>query len=389
MRNKWIPIYIIPWLAAACSSSSVGEPVKEVIPQEKQDPMRFTGAEQTAQTRASSALTTGFCVSCFKAFDTAGQQTVMSTYQVNYVEDAWSNVHSWNYVGVNGQSQKYWDYANFPYRFQALAPCPSSLTGFELTDRQLTIPAAYLSQTCVNGMVTPATGVEPYLLAQVQRNTDGTDMDILEGKAINQGSTTKDRDVALPFHHLNCKVRFGIYTTETWPTEHSLYIDHLTIQASNAGGFVTRADGYKASGTGSWKMHGQGFTGLTTSSDAVTLLTFDGGPNVPGNDLSKCQGRSSAYMLQCPDGLVQVPQNGVNMTVSFDLMKGDEVYATYRDVPIKLENSTDLNFDWLSGNIYTYYLVLVDFVDHLELSFTAVLTPWEDLSGSMDTDLEK
>ncbi len=82
------------------------------------------------------------------------------------------------------------------------------------------------------------------------------------------------------------------------------------------------------------------------------------------------------------------------MTVSFDLMKEEgDVYQEFRDVPIQLifnvEPTVRDEFNWQSGYIYTYYLVLGEVENKLEITFTATLTPWEDVTGSLTTDLEQ
>ncbi len=377
-------------MLAACSSESTIEEVKNIT--ESTDPMRFTGSgvseEVEIPTRASAPLTTGFMVSCWKAYGIASQQDVMEKYRVEYKVDGWSNKSSWNYVGVNGQYEKYWDYSNFPYRFHAIAPSPANPNNFILKDNKLTISATYKSQTCHNGTITNP-DAEPYLLAQVQRNTDGSDHDIFAGKEIGNGSTTKNREVALPFHHLNSKVRFGVYTTDYWATDNKLYIEGLTIKVTSPD-FATEATSYTTTGTNSWMIDNgySGFAGLTKTTN-FQLLQFDGGPALTGNDLRVCQGRSSAYMLQCPDGIMQLPQENIKMAVSFNLMKegSSTPYKTYTDVPIKLEDNTEI-FQWHTGYIHTYYLILGPF-DKLSLNFTATLTPWEDINGSLSTDLEK
>lgn len=375
--------------------------------------MRFTSAEeaQSSTTRAT-ALTSGFMVSCYKA--TSGtQQTVMNQYKVDYRVDGWANTKQWNYIGVDvdgiAQKEKYWDYSNFPYRFNAIAPYPTVKTGFVVSDNKLNINAPYKAQQVSDGVVTNIDGTsdiaEPHMVAQVKRDNDGKDYDIFVGGTDNQiinatNSTTLNRDVALPFHHLNSKVRFGVYSLNPWATDNKLYIKDLTITATTESGsnFVTAASKYEATGTDSWKnaSGNSGFTGLTkvTNAQLLSFSGLDASNNVlEDNDLRKHQGQSSAYFLQCPDGIMQIPQEGVKMSVSLKLMQegSSEVFKTYTNVPVilKLEdNSTQDKFNWVSGNIYTYYLIL-DFDQKLEIQFTATLAPWEDISGSLSTDLEK
>ena len=377
---------------------------------ESKDPLAFTCQldenEQVNTTRAGSIqyLTTGFMVSTYKAFAMPKQQLVMDKYNVEYKTSgtAWDGTIRpyWDYTGVSGQYERFWDYSNYPYRFNAIAPCPSSPASFVLNDKQLSIPARFEMQSCENGMVTPA-DAEPYMVAQVQRETDGKVFDLMSTKSshmekeINNSLTTKNRYVALPFHHLNSKIRFGVYGTSPWLTANPVCIEGLSINVSS-NNFATQATGYNAvgdSGEYSW-YRGKGNSGFTNVSYAtgsgLQLLKFDGGANVEGNDMSLHQGVSSVYWLQCQNGIKQIPQEEVSMTVSFTLRKisDNSLVRSYHNVPIKLDDDTD-KYNWQSGYLYTYYLIIGGIEDKLEITFTATLAPWEDISGSLSTDLEQ
>lgn len=395
---------------SACSSESTIEKIEEI--NASNDPMRFTTTEEKQSqpaTRASQALTSGFMVSCYKHYGSDNQQTVMPQYEVLYhvTGDAWNGrtYSYWTYDDVKGQYLRYWDYSAFPYRFHAIAPYPTNTSGFILGDVSLKINATYQAQTCHNGMITPADNVaEPHLIAQVQRNTDGTDHDLLVSdptkSEINNSSTTKSRDVWMPFHHLNSKIRFGIFHTTQWLTANKTYIENLKVNVTSPN-FVTSATGYQASGSASWRIDtgNSGFIGVSTvpssTSSGYPLLRFDGGESVEANDLRDKQTRQTAYFLQCPDGMMQIPQENVQMTVSFDLYTEDgNPYMSFQNVPVRLELDDQpgvyqYSFDWRSGVIYTYYLIIAEIADKLEITFTATLTPWEDVTGSLSTDLEK
>jgi len=390
-------------LLAACSSDKALDDVTEVT--DSTDPLTFTclteSNEQENTTRANAQLlTTDFMVSTYKLYKQTNQQTVMQDYHVEYktTGTAWDgNVRPyWDYTKVSGQYERFWDYSGFPYRFHAISPQPANKTGFIVNDTQLTIPAAYSMQTSLNGMVTPS-AAEPYLVAQVQRGTDGKDTDLLstkDDKTINSTSVTKSRYVALPFHHLNSKIRFGVYCPSPWTSENQLYIEdfHVNVASNN---FATSATGYTATATANdytWYIGtgNSGFTGVTYETSAgLQLLEFDGGADVEGNDMRDHQGRNSAFWLQCQNGIIQIPQEQVKMNVSFILRTADgTIYKQFVDVPVVLENGTDI-YDWKSGYIYTYYLIVGGVDDKLPITFTATLTPWEDVSGSLITDLEK
>lgn len=362
--------------------------------------MRFTGTsdEGDTHTRASSkSLTSGFMVSTWKSYDNASQQTVMDKYEVEYKVDEWNNRSQWNYVGVNGQYERYWDYANFPYRFHAIAPYPSDPAGFILAEKNLKINAHYSAQSCDNGITTPKDNVaEPCLIAQVGRDTDGKDHDYLatdQSKVeINTSSTQKHREVWLPFHHLNSKVRFGLFTIDLWAIDNPLYIQDLVITAhsNDPAGFVTGAANYQVSNTDQWHINTgtSGFSGLERATGSYTLLEYKGGLDEKSN-LSKYTARNDAFTLGCPNGLMQIPQENVTLTVSFNLLSPDgTIYKSFQNCIIRLEEDGTSVFQWYSGFIHTYYLIL-DTLGHLELEFTATLSPWEDISGSLSTDLEK
>lgn len=391
-------------LLASCTSDKVIEEIEEI--KTSNDPMRFTCnvQENVSSTRAvPSYLKNDFLVSAYKAFADAKQQTVMSMYRVEHRTTGtdWDGNQSdnWDYVGVDSQIERYWDYNAFPYRFNAVAP--STPLGIDkskitLTDENLTINTPYKMQTCKDGVVTPILSeAEPYLVAQVERSIDGTDKDIFANSLIGDENSSKtlNRYVALPFHHLNSKIRFGVYTKNLWATENDTYIQDLKISISSES-FVTAATGYAITNEGSWydkTSENSKFTSVTklASTDTKpTLLTFQGGESVESNNLKLHQSQSSAYMLKCPDGIMQLPQKDVKMTVSLKLMQpGSTLVKEYINVPIKLEDNTEV-FTWQSGYIYTYYLIL-DFTNQLEIQFTATLTPWENISGSLSTDLEK
>lgn len=398
-------------LLASCTSDKVIEEIEEI--KTSNDPMRFTCnvQENVSSTRAvPSYLKNDFLVSAYKAFDDAKQQTVMSMYRVKHRTTGtdWDGNQSdnWDYVGVDSQLERYWDYNAFPYRFNAVAPStPLEIdkSKITLTDENLTINTPYKMQTCKDGTVSPVLSeAEPYLVAQMQRGTDGTDTDIFAGTQIGDENSSKtlSRYVALPFHHLNSKIRFAIFTTSPWATANPMYIKDLKIEAISSD-FVTQAAKYSiADNANSWLVStgNSGFAELTKSNTTAvsktTLFEFTGGKDVTDNDLSLHQGVSSAYWMQCTGGMAQIPQEKVKMQVSFSLNRRDDDTSvkTFTDIPVKLvlENNTEqTEFNWQSGYIYTYYLIIDNVGEKLEITFTATLAPWEDVSGSLETDLEK
>ena len=390
----------------ACATDTIVKEEDDDTP-ESFDPMSFTCQIQddvpTTATRAT-ALTTGFMVSTYKSYAlTDKQQTVMDRYTVEYKTSgtAWDgNVRPyWDYTQVSGQIQRYWDFSNFPYRFHAVAPCPADKSAVKLTDKEVRLDKGYSYQTVTDGVVSPSNAdAEPYMLAQVHRAADGVDTDILaqddQHRNINTSSTSLNREVKMPFHHLNSKVRFAVYCLSPWVTANYLYVKDLTVNVTSSD-FVTSASGFEATCTesSSWRpdVSPFGFTGLTKAASSSTLLSYSGmsnGTPLQDNDLRENQTQKTANFLQCKDGIMQIPQDGVKMKVSLKLLKADKSdYKTLTDVPIKLDD-TEV-FDWKPGYIYTYYLVIGGIPDKLEIEFTCTLTPWEDITGSLSTDLEQ
>ena len=391
----------------ACATDTIVKEEDDDTP-ESFDPMNFTCQIQddvpTTATRAT-ALTTGFMVSTYKSYAlTDKQQTVMDRYTVEYKTSgtAWDgNVRPyWDYTQVSGQIQRYWDFSNFPYRFHAVAPCPADKSAVKLTDKEVRLDKGYSYQTVTDGVVSPSNAdAEPYMLAQVHRAADGVDTDILaqddQHRNINTSSTSLNREVKMPFHHLNSKVRFAVYCLSPWVTANYLYVKDLTVNVTSSD-FVTSASGFEATCTesSSWRpdVSPFGFTGLTKAASHPVLLSYTGvdsnGDLLPDNNLSENQTQRTANFLQCPKGMMQLPQDGVEMKVSLKLIKPDQtVYQELTDVSIKLDGES--KFDWKPGYIYTYYLVISGITDKLSIDFTCTLTPWEDITGSLSTDLEQ
>lgn len=422
--HKALAALCVLFIFFSCSGDSVLSDIDEST--DSTDPLAFT-CEETQDVMTAKRATTpvylqsDFKVNTYKAYATPSQFTVMDGYLVEYktTGTAWDGTIRpyWDYTGVPGQYVKYWDYSNFPYRFHAVAPYTAGTTLVAFDDKNLRISAPYSYQTCHNGTVSPeAATAEPYLVAQLHRNTDGKDYDLLaineDNSHLNNGSTVRHRQVWMPFHHLNAKIRFAVYSLAPWASANMLYIKDLTINVVSDN-FSTSAEGYQAScsGTGTvadpytgWRIDppyaGGSAPGFIVNdgnkvSSHPRLFRFDGGKEVAGNDLSLCQTQKTAFFLQCSGGIMQIPQTDVRMTVSFKVYKEDgTLYQTFTDVPIEYELDGTYHplHTWRSGFIYTYYLVLGtegSTPDKLALTFTASLVPWEEISGSLSTDLEQ
>lgn len=408
------------WCASltACTSDST---IQEEDANDGRVPMQFSQTVMSARvTRAATTnyLAQGFLVNSWKGFGTGKQYLIMDRYEVKYQTDAWANLSKWDYVGSKAdgyyktQVERYWDDTAFPYRFYAITPCPAAtdIDNFTLSDTKLEIPttATYVYQTTYNGILTA--GSEPYMPAQVEC-PDGSnvkDVDLLNNAVINKdrtqnGATTSyDRYVALPFHHITSKVRFAIYNDYGKETPSDFYIYNIKVEVVSDD-FITKGNGYTADLKNGDMLHGT-FTTTTkaTTNEDKTLLQTD---VTKQGDLNVAVDKAHAYYCECNDGMLQIPQQDVKMTISFDVYgldykddftsaDGTIVYDKasktihYTDIVIKDNKTNTDSFTWESNNIYTYIIRISEFYP-LSIDFSAELLPWIDVNGSIETNLEQ
>ena len=395
-------------------------------------------------------------VSTYKLYGSEQQQKVMDRYEALYSTDEANKYHGskWNTVGEKGddpkslyktQYERYWDLSAFPYRFHAITPCPKQATvnalipGFELSDKELIIPGnyqdpegtykyiSYQSQSVTDGVVSPSYVEDPYMIAQVERATDGTDWDLLQPQfdangnvtatktQITSASNTLTRQVPLRFHHINSKVRFGIYTTVSYFPFEALDIKNVKITAKNPKTqwkkFITQAAEFSATITGVADTDNFFDKGKYLSSDGSTEATLIDNPNKTF-DLKNATSRNKAYFFDIPStkvgekadgtpiydnivnesgittpgGLLQIPQKGVELYVEFDI--NNEHYAFQLEIE-KQDGTKQKQFDWRASCRYTYYIV-VKHLQPFEIAFTATIEPWVTVTSSnIDTDLEQ
>jgi hypothetical protein len=376
----------------SCSSSS------DVIDEEQvfSEPLKFSQAAiQSLRTTAKNPTTSdplqqGFIINAWKDYQLDNQKTVMDNYEVKYHYDSWNSVYSWEYSSktetfVKEQKTAYWDKKGFPYAFYALTPYPDDASGIVFTTNHLTLPetAVFQFQKCDDGL--PVGGREDFFPCQIMRNADGKDFDLMIDngtKEINTGSTALTRQVSLPFHHFTSKVRFGIYSGEIDEKYKDLYVTDIKIKVASDN-FVTEAKGYDVDLTSTPLLEGQ-FNSLTkTQEHPVLLLTKETKSNL--NDLALCNSDDNAFMMYCTDGLLQIPQSGVKLTISFKI--GTNIF---KDIPLILnENGTSTEtFTWQPNYIYTYLIKVKDIVKK-EIECTAKIIDWDYIYSTINTDLEK
>lgn len=452
-------VLALSWLAS-CSSDTTITDIPDYV---EHDPLTFSVASSsTSVSRAAShELEQGFMVSTYKLYGSVQQQRVMYRYEALYSTDEANKYHGskWNTVGEKGddpkslyqtQYERYWDLSAFPYRFHAITPCPKQatvnalITGFELSDKELIIPGTYTdgsdqkyityqSQSVTDGVVSPSYVEDPYMIAQVERDDDGTDWDLLQPQfdangnvtatktQITSASNTLSRQVPLRFHHINSKVRFGIYTTVTnFPAE-ALNIQNVKITAKNATTqwqqFITKAAHYSASINGVTDKDNFFDKGsyVNQNGEEVALLINN---RTKTADLKSATSREKAYFFDIPStkvgvengvdifddievqyveggitktrttpgGLLQIPQKGVELFVEFDI--NNEHYAFQLEIE-KQNGTKQKQFDWRASCRYTYYIVVKHLVP-FEIAMTATIEPWVTVqSGDIGTDLEQ
>lgn len=440
-KTIYILLASIAIALTACKTKIVDEPAPST---ESTDPMRFTSATDNDQTgfapsrggARKAPLTQGFLVSCWKSYGILTKEhVVMGKYEVQYEVDPWYNLSRWGYVSdyshsfYQTQYERYWDYSHFPYRFHAISPCPpyGEIGNFALNALDYKIPSGveYHSETCTDGLVQG--GAEPYLVAEIERHPDGRDFDLLvadkvdptQRQEINTGSTTLSRRVALPFHHLTSKIAFGFYCQDLGEPDpgqtYKVFDIRVEVVSDN---YTTAAQGYRATELDNDAMNHTMLTGdfiSRTQQSAATippLLTVSDEATGTANWMSLCRDRKTAYMCKCKDGMLAIPQTGVQLKVSFKIKgrmidnnlihpypgggsisyDGENDVTVYKDLiltPTLDDGRTVDRVDWEENTRYTYYIVVSRYFLHEIVVCTCTVTPWEEVSGSLSTDLEQ
>ena len=165
--------------------------------------------------------------------------------------------------------------------------------------------------------------------------------------------------------------------------------------------FITEGKGYTADLANSDMLNGTFTETVKAANDAERILLQT--DDTKKGNLNTAVDRAHAYYCECPDGMLQIPQTGVRMTISFDVygldyksdftspdgqITYDKASKTihYTDVPVK--DDAIVSFDWESNNIYTYIMKISEFYP-LTIDCTAELTPWTNVYGSLETNLEQ
>ena len=198
---------------------------------------------------------------------------------------------------------------------------------------------------------------------------------------INTTSSTPTRSVALPFHHLISKVRFGLYTSVPQLPDDTWRIKSVTVKAKNSSGnLITQANGYNVTYTANDGNLLKGSFGVThPSTGEVTLISTNKEIN-----LNHCT-KQTPFYLQCEEGMCQIPQSDIKMEVTLVWSRaggGDETITKVLTPP---DGAT--TFTWEPNLFYTYYIVITE-TENIEIVLTASVTEWStitiDINGSLE-----
>ena len=375
------PICLLTVAALATSCFSSGKLQEENVV-DTLVPMVFgtsSSQAETPQSKASATLAQGFKVNTWKRFGEAGQQTVMDGYKVDYTPSASSK---WDYVGVNGQIQRYWDLSAFPYEFRAVSPWSEDVT---ITQEGITIGRTFYGQTFRNG-VYDKTGAEcePFVVAQVRRSDLGAglaeryqDRDLIKDAEINTSARADaTRSVHMPFHHLLCKVGFRVFIDDPQPSSPDYQVTLLGAEVSVVkDGFLTKGTYAATAAQGL----GRGtFTDPSPVSGEYCLFKQE---QAYAENLRDYLNREGAFDLT-PGQLQQIPQEGVKIRVQIRMQthNGGVVDGQYDyDVLLNLDKtnpSGDL-FTWESDTRYIYYLHIPNLQAHKIFLDTCEVLPWD------------
>ena len=138
MTTRILTISLMALCLLSCSSSEQDDPV---VP-DGNAAISFGGSSGTWQDASTRASGTTGLETLFPSFKVWGCKTTDGTPQT--VMDGYTVAHStdWEYVGINNQTVKYWDYSASDYRFWAFAPADADIKAI---GNSFQIPYTYTS----------------------------------------------------------------------------------------------------------------------------------------------------------------------------------------------------------------------------------------------------
>lgn len=347
--------------------------------------------QKNATTRGANKLQADFKVNTWKNFGTEKQQTVMNGYKVDYNADAAE--YQWDYVGVQGQPQRYWDLSAYPYEFRAVSPY---LEEFLITENGIILDLngkPFQAQTYKDAIydVTHEES-EACVVAHVTRKKEGktyADYDVIKNTEINSDAKANAvREVHMPFHHLISKVGFRIFIDDPQPSspDYRVTLKNVEIAVVNdENNFVIASKHYEANnaqGLG----HGT-FSDNTTVNGEYVLLAHG---EYAGHNLRENLNRETAYDL-CPSAMMQIPQENVKIHVIIEMLTEHIVSGVVVDTKT-IKHDKLLSFDktktdgdsfsWAPDTRYVYYLHIPNLEAHDIFLDSCELMPWDDVQTS-------
>lgn len=373
--------------ATALAACSIHGKLEEEQKVDDRMPMVFGTSSATQETVISkAALESNFKVSVWKSFGSSAQQNVMNGYKVEY--DADGSPYKWDYTGVEGQIQRYWDLPAFPYEFRAVAPY---FAGASMTPDGITISVPFRAQSLIDDVYNCTDSqAQPGVVAHVNRvksGSDYTDTDLIKSTEINEAAKANaTREVHLPFHHLNSKIGFRVFIDNPMPlwNDYTISIQSIVIKAVKTG-FITQSGTYTA--TNAQGLATGTFSDNTTENEFTLLshgLYMDDDETHWNFHYHLSQ--ETAFDLT-PDYLQQIPQEGVKLYVKLKLKTHhveaeDEEFEFERHLSLDKTNLDGDLFTWKPDYRYIYYLHIPNLHGHEIVIYTCEVLPWDEVQTS-------
>ena len=94
--------------------------------------------------------------------------------------------------------------------------------------------------------------------------------------------------------------------------------------------------------------------------------------------------KQSPFFLQCEDGILQIPQDNVQLEVTMVWSPAGRPDETVTKV---LVPPTGSSFSWESNVFYTYYIIITD-TEKIQIELTASITAWDTIAVDINGSLE-
>ena len=320
----------------------------------------------------------------FKYVGESDVQTVLPNYNVIYDEQLfnyYNTAEHWGYDGLtnitgNAQYLKYWDDENPRYQFVGYAPYATGTATNKYVEVAGKDAGQYVQfNNFLQGNVTYSIAND-FILAHYERNTTDArksnwyNTDVMSG-IMNTGSDVVLHDhVPLSFHRLTSVVEFRIFqqvaeNTNDWDTSNDpgLAVSNFTYNSLSItmNGAYTKGTVYESYAR---SVDHEQIAWLTSRSNPVTTyrteVVWSGtntqcsfGENLMGTTTASVDipiGLRYASSITPDGGIIQLPQSGVNMTVTMAMPTASNPNETKT---VTIENQT-----WVVNKRYIYYIII-------------------------------